>query len=64
MKLKTLLKTLYKVEYVVQTKTGATLDEDYISEKYYGESDMYGDYKVLKITTVVNCDTLFITIDF
>lgn len=61
MKVKTLLSTLKKTEYALMTESGSGLEEGYVSDKYYDESN-YEDSKVVSITTVANCDKLFITI--
>ncbi len=63
MKVKTLLKTLKNTGYVLMDINGNSLDEDFVGDKYYGESLRFEDEKVISIHTVVNCDTLFITIE-
>lgn len=61
MKVKTLLSTFKKVEYILMAESGYELERDFVSDKYYGESQ-YEDAKVISITTVKHCDELFITI--
>ena len=63
MKVKTLLKTLNNVDYVLMAESGWTREEGYVDQMGYWEGDSkYEDWKVVKITTVQNCDMLFITI--
>lgn len=61
MKVKTLLKTLRNTEYVLQSESGWTKEEGYVGNEYYDDS-AFEDSKVLTITTVCDCSTLFITI--
>lgn len=63
MKVKTLLKTLKNVAYVLQSDTGFSYESGYIGDGAVGEfySD-YSNFKVVSITTVRDCDKLFITI--
>lgn len=61
MKVKTLLSTFKKVEYILVSESGCELERDYVGDKYYGQSE-YEDKKVLSITTVKYCDHIFITI--
>ena len=60
MKVKTLLKTFERVNYVLQTKQGISLEEDFVGDSYDGS--MYDDYKVVRIRTVSDIDTIYITI--
>lgn len=65
MKVKTLFKTLYRVDYVLQSTSGQTLETDFIQsyDRYCGiMADIYADWIVKKITTVEGSATLYITI--
>lgn len=61
MKVKTLLKTLRNVEYNLLSEEGWLKEEGYVGDEYYDDS-IFEDSKVVKITTVQNCDILYITI--
>lgn len=62
MKVKTLLKALKNVPFILQSESGHLFKEDFISRDYYGEGGFYEEWKVISITTVSHNDTLFITI--
>ena len=61
MKVKTLLKTLRSVDVVLMAESGWTKENVYVDQFGYYNS-RFEDAKVVKITTVVNCDKLFVTI--
>ena len=61
MKVKTVLKTLRNVEYVVQGPTGYQIAGGYVGEEYC-EDCSAEDLVVDTITTVKDHDTLFITV--
>lgn len=60
MKVKTLLKTFEKVEYIIASGCGQ-LERGFIGQKYMNESD-YEDKTVVAIRTVADCDIIFIMV--
>lgn len=62
MKVKTLLKTLNQVEYSLLAESGWLKEKGYVDAHGYDYTSNFEDAKVIKITTVKDCDELFITI--
>lgn len=62
MKVKSVLRLLREVEYVITTATGSQLAEGYIGAEGYWDDCKYEDYRILEVTTVQNCDILFIKV--
>ena len=61
MKVKTLLRTLRSVDVVLMAESGWTKENVFVDQFGYFNS-RFEDAKVVTITTVVNCDKLFVTI--
>ena len=63
MKVKTLLRVLKKVEYCITAESGWTIEDGYIDERgydpAYDATDVH-EREILEVTTVTDCDTLFI----
>lgn len=62
MKVKTLLKTFRNVTYHLAAESGWGREEGYVDRQGYDGTSAYEDWKVVDITTVMDCDELFITI--
>jgi hypothetical protein len=62
MKVKSLLKILRDVEYVITTASGSQLTKGYIGGDGYWDDCNLEEFKILEVTTVQNCDKLFIKV--
>lgn len=62
MKVKTLLKTFRDTEYILQNPSGYTLENGFVSGKYFDGESSFENNAVVEIWTRRDDDKIFVTI--